>query len=50
MVSIGNVKPDDVYYDRREKIPAKQIELKRRIIFEREQYNSTVTTRAKIAS
>jgi transposase InsO family protein len=48
--AIGNVTPDDVYYGHRETILDKRTELKRKIVLERKQCNSTMTTGAKIVS
>jgi hypothetical protein len=48
--AIGNGTPVDVYYGRREKTLTEQIELKRRTVLERKQYDSTMTTGAEIVS
>jgi putative transposase len=48
--TIGNVTADDVYYGRRERILAKRVELKRRTVLERKQYNSTMKPKAEIVS
>ncbi len=48
--AVGNVTPGDVYYGQREKILTKRVELKRNIILERKEYNSTMETRAEIVS
>ena len=47
---IGTVTPDDVFYGRRERILVKRAELKRKTFLERKEYNSTMTTGAKIVS
>jgi len=44
------VTPDDVYYERRERILEKRYELKRKTVLERNKYNSTMITGAKIVS
>jgi hypothetical protein len=42
--------PDDVYYERREKILKKRTELKRKTILERKKYNGRITvTGAEVA-
>ena len=41
--AIGIGAPDDVYYGRREKTLAEQIELKSRTVLERKQYGGTMT-------
>jgi putative transposase len=40
--AIGNVTPDDVYYDKREKILEKRSELKKKTILERKRINSKI--------
>ena len=49
--AIGNVTPDDVYYDRREKIVEKRKQLKTKTILERKRINcKIIETGAKIVS
>jgi hypothetical protein len=44
------VTPDDVCYGQREKILVEREELKQKTIFERKQFNCTITTGAEIVS
>jgi hypothetical protein len=48
---IGNVTPDDVYYGRGEEVLEKRAELKKKTMFEREEYNTRIMrTGAEIVS